>query len=99
LRIGGFEKLSFFELAIFLFFFNYFPILFALSPLKPGKNYGVEWMGLNFYEYCGFQPKITHLKHFGGECIGSDAYFLLHFDRKFEFIGQSHLLLLSIEIL
>ena len=35
-------------------------------------NQGVEWMELNFFDYCGFQPKLTqgltHAKNIGGEC-------------------------------
>jgi hypothetical protein len=55
LRIGGFENLSFFESAILIFF--------SSSPSKSGQNYGVEWMGLNVYDICGFQPKTIHPKH------------------------------------
>jgi hypothetical protein len=32
-------------------------------------NYVLEWMGLNFYDYDGLQPKMTHTKHSWGECI------------------------------
>ena len=31
-------------------------------------NQGVEWMELNFFDYRGFQPKLTHAKNIGGEC-------------------------------
>jgi hypothetical protein len=44
LRIGDFEKLSFFESAILDFFF-----------LDPYENYVIEWMGLNFDVFPGFQ--------------------------------------------
>jgi hypothetical protein len=47
MRIGIFENLSFFESAILNFF-----IL-----IESGTNYGIEWMGLNFYDNRGFQPK------------------------------------------
>ena len=39
--------------------------------------YGIGWMGLNFYDYCGFQPKITHLKHsWGSVCAGLSVQLL-----------------------
>ena len=44
LRIGDFEKLSFSESAILIFFFS---------------NYVLEWMGLNFYYYDSLQPKMS----------------------------------------
>ena len=47
LRIGGFEKLSFFESAILNIVFQ--------------KR--IEWMGLNFLDYDGLQPKLTHTIH------------------------------------
>jgi hypothetical protein len=28
----------------------------------------LEWMGLNFYDYDGLQPKITPPKHFSRQC-------------------------------
>ena len=74
LRFGGFENLSLFE----------FWIIFqkkqknASSSRKLGTNYGVEWMGLNFYDYCGLQPKITHHKHFWPQCRNK-ILFLLNF--------------------
>ena len=51
LRTGNFEKLSYFELAILIFF--------ASFPWKSVTNYVLEWMGLNFYYYDGLQPKIS----------------------------------------
>ena len=66
LRIGGSENLSFFESAIWIFVFHL--IFFASSPWKSVKTYMVEWMGLNFDDYSGFQPKITHPKYFWPEC-------------------------------
>jgi hypothetical protein len=44
LRIGDFEKLIFFESAIFNFFFK-----------KSVQIYMVEWMGRNFDVFLGFQ--------------------------------------------
>ena len=39
-------------------------LFFASSPWKLVTNYVLKLMGLNFYDYDGFQPKITHPKHF-----------------------------------
>ena len=33
--------------------------LFASSPQKSVEIHWVEWMGLNFDDYTGLQPKIT----------------------------------------
>ena len=55
LRIGDFEKWPFFESAILNFFASYL--------LKLVTNYVLEWMGLNFYDYDGLQPKTTPPKH------------------------------------
>ena len=49
-RIGEVEKLSYFELAILIFF--------ASFPWKSVTNYVLEWMGLNFYYYDGLQPEM-----------------------------------------
>ena len=49
---------GFFELVILIFFSSF--------PSKSGTNYGIEWMGPNFYDYHNFQPKTTHPKHFWG---------------------------------
>ena len=54
LRIGGVEKLSFFESAILEFFFG---IFFTSSPWE---WVGVSWlarMSRNFDDYPGFQPE------------------------------------------
>ena len=48
------EKLSFFESAIL----NLKKKQFASSPSKLVTNYGLEFMGLNFYYYGGLQPKM-----------------------------------------
>ena len=37
---------------------------FASSPQKSVEIHWVEWMGLNFDDYPGFQPKMTHPKLF-----------------------------------
>ena len=55
-RTGGFEKLSFFESAILNFFSSSF-------SWKSVTNFVLEWMGLNFSDYDGLQPKMTHTKH------------------------------------
>ena len=31
----------------------------------------LEWMGLNFYDYDGIQPKLSPPKHFSRQCIDS----------------------------
>ena len=36
---------------------------FASSPWKSVTNYVLEWIGLNFYDYDGLLPKMTHTKH------------------------------------
>ena len=33
-------------------------------------------MGLNFYDYDGLQPKMTHTKHSWGECISSSYWMI-----------------------
>ena len=48
-------KIKFFESPIF----NSKIFFFVSSPLKSVTNYRLAWMGLNFYDYHGFQPKIT----------------------------------------
>ena len=63
LRIGYFEKLSFFESAI-LDFFSSKNKHFASSPRKLVKVSWVSRMGRNFDDYPSFQPKIIHPKHF-----------------------------------
>ena len=68
LRIGGFENLSFFFLSQPFWLFFQKKYFLASSPSKSCKNYGVEWMGLNFYDNRGFQPKTTHPKHSWREC-------------------------------
>ena len=55
LRIGDFEKLSFFESAILNFFFQKKYFFFASSPWKLVTNYVLEWMGLNFDVFPSFQ--------------------------------------------
>ena len=41
---------------------------FASSTLKLVTNYVLEWMGFNFYDYDGLQPKNTPPKHFSWQC-------------------------------
>ena len=53
LRIGDFEKLSFFESAILNFFF------FVCFLWKSVKGSWISRMGQNFNDYPGFQAKIT----------------------------------------
>ena len=52
-------KITFFRISDFEFFL-----------LHPQENYVLEWMGLNFYDYDGLQPKMTHTKHsWGSICM------------------------------
>jgi hypothetical protein len=54
LRIGGFEKMTFFNPPN-----PKFKISKTISsPLKSATNYWVAWLGLYFYDYHDFQPKI-----------------------------------------
>ena len=41
---------------------------FASSSWKLVTNYVLEWMGLNFYDYDGLQPKTTPPKHISRQC-------------------------------
>ena len=66
LRIGDFEKHSFFELAILDLFFSKF---FASFVWKSANGSWISRMGQNFDDYPDFQPKITHPKHFSRHCI------------------------------
>ena len=63
LRIGAFEKLSFFEVAILDLFFKKKKLLHFYENLYV-KGFWISRMGQNFDDYPDFQPKITHLKHF-----------------------------------
>ena len=67
LRIGDFEKLSFFESAILILFSK--KKFFASSPWKLVTNYVLEWMRLNFYYYDGLQPEIRAGIINENECI------------------------------
>ena len=53
LRIGDFEKLSFFESAILKIFLQNF--FFASFPWKSAQIYMEEWIGRNFDVFPGFQ--------------------------------------------
>ena len=68
LRIGDFEKWPFFESAILNFIFSKKKFFFASSLWKLVTNYVLEWMGLNFYDYDGIQPKLSPPKHFSRQC-------------------------------
>ena len=46
----------------------YKKFFFASSTLKLVTNYVLEWMGFNFYDYDGLQPKNTPPKHFSWQC-------------------------------
>ena len=50
MRIDGFEKLNFLSRPFWIFF--------LLHPYE-NQSKRVEWMGLNFDDYPGFQLKIT----------------------------------------
>ena len=51
-----------------LYRLSHINVLFASSPWKLVTNFVLEWMGLNFYDYDGLQPKITTPKHFRRQC-------------------------------
>ena len=55
---------------------------FASSPGKLITNYVLEWMGLNFYDYDGLQPKMTHTKHSWGSVI---LLVKLNFDQEIKY--------------
>ena len=64
LRIGGIEKLSFFESAILIFFFQKKKFFFASFLSKLVTIYGVTRIFQNFDDYPGLQPQKQHLpKH------------------------------------
>ena len=48
--------------------FFYKKNFFASSPCKSVKGSWISRMGQNFDDYPGFQPKITHPKHFSRQC-------------------------------
>ena len=54
LRIGDFEKQPFWKIGHFRFFFAKKKKI-AWSPWKSVTNYVIEWMGLNFDVFPGFQ--------------------------------------------
>ena len=74
LKIGSFEKLSFFESANLDYFFQFF-------------FFSVARMGQNFDDYPGFQPKTTHPNILGGSVDVQIVYFmdenLARFNRKY----------------
>ena len=59
LRISNFEKLRFFESAILDFFLK--EKISASFPWKSVTNYLIEWMGLNFDGFPGFQQISCYL--------------------------------------
>ena len=61
LRIGDFEKWPFWKTAILIFF--------AWSPWKSVTNYVIEWMGLNFDVFPGFQQIPCYAKYYVVQCI------------------------------
>ena len=50
LKICGFEKITFFGATDFQFKCSKFILSFLSSPLTSVSNYGVAWIGLNFYD-------------------------------------------------
>ena len=57
-RIGGFEKLTFFETTKFLYSrFKKNKVFLALFLLKYLINSWVPWIGFNIYDYSNFQQK------------------------------------------
>ena len=93
LRIGDFEKWPFFESAILNFIFSKKKFFFASSLWKLVTNYVLEWMGLNFYDYDGIQPKLSPPKHFSRQC---NTVYCVTSIVIFSFETESHLPLLFI---
>ena len=96
LRIGDFEKLSFFLSRPFWTLFKKKEnksFFFASSPWKSVKGSEISRMGWNFDDYPGFQPKIIHPKHFSPQCI---ILIILKYVRNYEICFPSpHIKLLS----
>ena len=69
-------------LKISVFFESAFFIFLDSFSSKSGKNYGVEWMGLKFYDNCGFQPKTTHPKHSWPKSFNFNIFIPLSKDKK-----------------
>ena len=63
-RIGGFENLSFFDLAILKLFFK--KIYFCFVPMK--VYWSVSKDGSKFWSCQMWRHFLTHAKHFDGEC-------------------------------
>ena len=62
-KVSGFEKIIFFEFTNFQFKNSNYIFFFVSSPMKSVTNYGVAWIGLNYYDYQDFHPKLGMRKH------------------------------------
>ena len=51
-----------------------FWFFFASSTWKLVTNYVLEWMGLNFYDYDGIQPKLSPPKYFSRQCTQFNTF-------------------------
>ena len=67
LRIGDFEKCTFFESAILNFFFQK-KIFFCFFPMKISQSLLVSKDGSKFWSSQMWRHFLTHAKHFDGEC-------------------------------
>ena len=56
--------------------------------MKIITNYVLEWMGLNFDDYDGIQPKLSPPKHFSQQCMnkGKIEAMATRFSEKFAII-------------
>ena len=69
LRIGDFEKCTFFESAILNFFFRKKNFFFCFFPMKISQILLVSKDGSKFWSSQTWQHFLTHTKHSWGECI------------------------------
>ena len=69
-RIGGFEKLTFFETTKFQYSkFKKTKVFFASFLFKYLINSWVSWIGFNFYDYSDFQQKVRGGQTYDQHCI------------------------------
>ena len=68
LRIGDFEKCTFFESAILIFFSRKFFFFFCFFLMKISQSLLVSKDGSKFWSSQKWQHFLTHAKHFEGEC-------------------------------
>ena len=82
LRIGGVGKSAFFKSVILIFFFSKKKKNLGFSnPNNLGFHASYNFFE-NFDDYPGFQPKISHTKHFSRQCTKRLPYFYKIIIRK-----------------